>query len=253
MPRTTELGSLWFNGRPVDTDFHYDFSADVNRDTLYFGDSIPGKALAWAQKDSIWVCTQTVFRNVPWDGLDAAGYIFGRPVIIDGVPYLCRSLKVGTDEESPDEWDGILDALGDNEDLWNCKHSYFWGQENYRKTKKHTVRGYISPRYYGIVTGRDPGAVVGFRPVLEPLPDNIRDIESHYGKGIVVYGQEMGVYGRLKEATDYDLVLEISPAFHTPGMQWPKERSWCHLEGKGQIAVIDREAPIWITIPGKFK
>ena len=93
MAEIVNLGSLYLNGQPIDLGVEY------NGEVLSFGNTIPGKTIPFVKWGKLLVASQCVCINIRWDELNKAGYIFGRPVKIDGVPYLCRSLKVGEKKE----------------------------------------------------------------------------------------------------------------------------------------------------------
>lgn len=247
LPELIKMGSLYYGGKPVGPEESYDHDLFLTRRNFYLGDSNGGNPLTWAQADNMLVSTQILFRNISWNDLNSIGYIFGRPVIIDGKPYLCRSLKVGPENGGPSEWDHILDLLGDSEGFWHTKALYFWGQDKANSATRRVIRGYMSARNSGSATAELPNFFVGFRPVLTPLPPSIRNVESYCGKDIVVYGQEMDVYGTLKEVTDYDLVIEVGPDDRVLGTPRLEGQKWCRLENGGKVAIIDREAPIWVT------
>lgn len=247
MPELIKMGSLYYGGKPVGPEASYDHNLFLTRRTLYLGDSSGENPLTWVQADNMLVSTHILFRDVSWNDLNSIGYIFGRPVIIDGKPYLCRSLKVDSENGGPSEWDHILDLLGDSEGFWHTKALYFWGQDKANTATRRVIRGYMSARNSGSAKAELPNSLIGFRPVLTSLPPSIRNIESYCGKGIVVYGQEMDVCGTLKEVTDYDLVVEIGPDDRVPGTPRLVDQKWCHLEDGGKIAIINREAPIWVT------
>ena len=113
MAEIINLGSLRFNGKPKTPGVKY------NGETIAFGDTIPGMAIPFVKWGKLLVACQCVCIDVSWMDMKNTGYIFGRPIKIDGTLYLCRSLKAGEVEGAPNEWDDILDDLGDDNSLWS--------------------------------------------------------------------------------------------------------------------------------------
>ena len=122
-----KLGCLRFNGKPVSPGVRY------NMETISFGDTDPEKAISFVKWKNLLVADRCIFTSISWNDLNHSGLIFGRPVKIDGDPYICRSLRVGKEEGSSNEWDAILDDLEESDDLWHWDYIYFWGQENEKK------------------------------------------------------------------------------------------------------------------------
>ena len=126
MAEIVNLGSLYLNGQPKDPGVEY------NGEVFSFGNTDPERPIPFVRWGELLVASQCVCTNISWDELNKAGYIFGRPVKINGTPYICRSLKVGEMEGAPNEWDAILDDLEESDDLWHWDYIYFWA----RKMKK---------------------------------------------------------------------------------------------------------------------
>ena len=234
MAEIVNLGSLYLNGQPKDLGVEY------NGEVLSFGNTDSERAIPFVKWGELLVASQCVCSNIRWEQLNKAGYILGRPVKIDGVPYLCRSLKVGDENDVPNEWDSILDDLGEDDSLWHWGSGYFWGQETARHhASSRAVRGYHSARYwyYGNATGRGVG--VGFRPVLEPLPPEPLISDALIRADLKVYGSDTAIIGQLVEYTDYDLVM-VSNA----DLRLPQQCQWARRDGKHII--IDRTAVIWV-------
>lgn len=247
MPKLIKMGSLYYGGKPVGPEESYDHDLFLTRRNFYLGDSSGENTLTWVQVDNMLVSTHILFRNVSWNDLNSIGYIFGRPVIIDGKPYMCRSLKVGPESGGPSEWDHILDLLGDSEEFWHTNCRYFWGQDEASFATQRVVRGYMSARHIVSAPAEQPNSFVGFRPVLTSLPPSIRNVESYCGKNVVVYGQEMDVYGTLKEVSDYDLVIEVGTDDRVLGTLRQVGPKWYHLANGGKTAIINREASVWVA------
>lgn len=143
--------------------------------TLTFGNGVPGKELSWVRIGNILISAHTICTNISWNQLNDMGYIFGTNVSIEGMSFRCRSLKVGSQEGNPNEWDKVLDATGKDNSLWHWSDPYFWGQDTFESnTSYRVVRGHISARYWnGYLTAAFRDMAVGFRPILEILNTDI--------------------------------------------------------------------------------
>ena len=235
MAEIVNLGSLYLNGQPKDPGVEY------NGEVFSFGNTDPERPIPFVRWGELLVASQCVCTNISWDELNKAGYIFGRPVKINGTPYICRSLKVGEMEGAPNEWDAILDDLEESDDLWHWDYIYFWGQENEKNmASNRAVRGYLSARSWGIINATYRNARVGFRPVLEPLPPEPLVSEPLIGANLEIYGQGYMFDGKLVDFSDYDLI--ISP----PGGICSAEDKCGWASMVGDNVVIDRSAITWM-------
>ena len=228
------FGSLYLNGQPSELKRpspHMDIS---------LGDTVPGKAIHFVKWKDLWVASEIVCPGASWNDLEKNNYITGWPIRVDGVLYLCRSLKVGEESDVPNEWDSILDDLGEDDGLWHWSDGYFWGQETSRHlTSFRAVRGYHSARYWDSYEAAYWYVNVGFRPVLEPLPPAPLISDSLIGAGLKVCGPNAAIIGRLVEYTDYDLVMAPNA-----GLCLPRKCQWARRKGKRII--IDRTAVTWM-------
>ena len=235
MAEIVNLGSLYLNGQPKDPGVEY------NGEVFSFGNTDPERPIPFVRWGELLVASQCVCTNISWDELNKAGYIFGRPVKINGTPYICRSLKVGEMEGAPNEWDAILDDLEESDDLWHWDYIYFWGQENEKNmASNRAVRGYLSARSWGIINATYRNARVGFRPALEPLPPEPLVSEPLIGANLEIYGQGYMFDGKLVDFSDYDLI--ISP----PGGICSAEDKCGWASMVGDNVVIDRSAITWM-------
>ena len=228
------FGSLYLNGQPSELKRpspHMDIS---------LGDTVPGKAIHFVKWKDLWVASEIVCPGASWNDLEKNNYITGWPIRVDGVLYLCRSLKVGEESDVPNEWDSILDDLGEDDGLWHWSDGYFWGQETSRHlTSFRAVRGYTSARRWNYHSATVRNVDVGFRPVLEPLPPAPLISDSLIGAGLKVCGPNAAIIGRLVEYTDYDLVMAPNA-----GLCLPRKCQWARRKGKRII--IDRTAVTWM-------
>ena len=207
------FGSLYLNGRPSV------LNAKYGGGNISLGDTVPEEAIPFVKWKDLWVAGKAICLNASWDDLNKHNFITGHPIKIDGVPYLCRSLKVGEKENVPNEWDSILDDLGEDDNLWH------WG--------------YLSARIWYLNNATSRSVTVGFRPVLEPLPPEPLVSDTLIGADLKVYGPDAAIIGQLVEYTDYDLVIELSAQQPSP-----MERKWAGKDGKHII--IDRSAIVWV-------
>ena len=228
------FGTVYLDGQP------YFPGAESNGRVISFGDTVSEKAIPFVRWKSLWVASQCVCINISWEQLSKAGYIFGCPVKIDGTFYLCRSLEVGEEKGVSNEWDSILDDLGEDDGLWHWDDQYFWGQETSRKEASgRAVRGWVSARHWDGHDATYRYVNVGFRPILEPLAPEPLISDALIRADLKVYGPDTAIIGQLVEYTDYDLVM-VSNA----DLRLPQQCQWARRDGKHII--IDRTAVIWV-------
>lgn len=202
MANIIKLGSLFLDGRPVETGMQY-----VPSQTIEVGEMTPSKEIGWVAVNGLLIADQCLLTNVSWDDLDVQGLVFGKEVTVQGLRFKIRLLKVGSKEDVPNEWDAALDAVGEDDTLWHWDHKFFWGQEPVSgSVSRRADRGFTSARGWdwGLSSGR--GADLGFRPALEPLPTDPSAIR--HSQEALVIGRAGAVAGSLIDATAYDLVIQ---------------------------------------------
>ena len=202
MANIIKLGSLFLDGRPVETGMLY-----VPSQTIEVGEMTPSKEIGWVAVNGLLIADQCLLTNVSWDDLDVQGLVFGKEVTVQGLRFKIRLLKVGSKEDVPNEWDAALDAVGEDDTLWHWDHKFFWGQEPVSGSVSHrAIRGYTSARHWGWSDSSSRHALLGFRPALEPLPTDPSAIR--HSQEALVIGRAGAVAGSLIDATAYDLVIQ---------------------------------------------
>ena len=202
MANIIKLGSLFLDGRPVETGMQY-----VPSQTIEVGEMTPSKEIGWVAVNGLLIADQCLLTNVSWDDLDVQGLVFGKEVTVQGLRFKIRLLKVGSKEDVPNEWDAALDAVGEDDTLWHWDHKFFWGQEPVSGSVSHRVnRGYYSARHFSWLSSGSRLVCLGFRPALEPLPTDPSAIR--HSQEALVIGRAGAVAGSLIDATAYDLVIQ---------------------------------------------
>lgn len=202
MANIIKLGSLFLDGRPVETGMQY-----VPSQTIEVGEMTPSKEIGWVAVNGLLIADQCLLTNVSWDDLDVQGLVFGKEVTVQGLRFKIRLLKVGSKEDVPNEWDAALDAVGEDDTLWHWDHKFFWGQEPVSGSVSYRAnRGYYSARYWDWFDSSNRFANLGFRPALEPLPTDPSAIR--HSQEALVIGRAGAVAGSLIDATAYDLVIQ---------------------------------------------
>lgn len=140
-----------------------------------------GKALQWIEltkKDGtkLLICDRCLLVSVSWNNLNSAGLIFGKEVTIDGKKYKLRSLTGSTGAQGTNgagcnnEWDNLIDAVGESNDITHWQNMYSWCQETYyNNTSNRSIRGYDSARDDDYYNATNANSHIGWRPVLEIL------------------------------------------------------------------------------------
>lgn len=153
----------------------------VNTSNFTVGNTVAGKELQWiewtkADGTKMLVCDRGLIVNITWNSINAAGFITGKEITIDGQKYKMRSLTGSTGASGTNgkgcnnEWDQLLDAVGESNDLIHWSNMYSWCQEvYYSNSDGRSVRGYGSARNYYYYYATSTGANFAFRPALEVL------------------------------------------------------------------------------------
>lgn len=155
-----------------------------------------GKVLQWIELNKsdgtkLLVCDRCLVVSISWNNLNSAGLIFGKEVIIDGKKYKLRSLTGSTGASGTNgagcnnEWDNLIDAVGESNDITHWQNMYTWCQETYyNNTSNRSIRGYYSARLCGDGNATLAYAYVGWRPALEVLnaAPSISPASTEYGE-----------------------------------------------------------------------
>lgn len=227
-----KFGTMYEGGTPIKP------SSNVTGDLmLTLGDTVPGMEIRWLEYENLLVADRCVCTNISWNTLRETGILYGKPVKIDGKNYLCRSLKVGCVTGDSNEWDDILNVLGeDNKDL-HWLGVKFWGQETVRDDYTYGILrggGYARNRSVEPTYSRTAG---GFRPVLEPLGALASISEKLIGSTVKLWGpRKAAIEGRLVGLDDYDVTLDTLEIL-------PTSKKWGRLSG-GEIIISRAEIKV---------
>ena len=163
-------------------------------------------ALKWlvfeTETKRLLVADRMLMSRVSWADLDAAGYVFGRDITIDGKPWNIRLLTGGNapaddkmaGAKSPNEWDTLLPGNANDapsptkEDFaqplseqhrnsqhnadWQWFGAVRWVQDTCEgRLDGRVCRGYHGPLYFYENTIDHRHEDIGWRPVLETSRD----------------------------------------------------------------------------------
>lgn len=231
-----KFGSIYEAGQAMEPGF-------ICNDPVEFslGDTVPDRELQWVELNSgLLVADRCVCHDVSWDNLNNLGFIFGKFIRIDGKDYICRSLKVGTRNGLPNEWDDALNECGEADSLWHWNGQFFWGQEKPTKVSQREMlricRGWSAARGSSEHHYARGGESMGFRPVLEPLCSD--PLEVMVGSNIKVFGMGKETFeGKLIDCDGYDLEM-VCNSVVSRSCEWAKR--------KGKNAILSRNAIIGI-------
>lgn len=154
----------------------------TNTSNFTVGNTVAGKELQWiewtkADGTKMLVCDRGLIVGTTWNNINAAGFITGKEITIDGQKYKMRSLTGSNGSSGSygagcnNEWDQLLDAVGESNDLIHWNKMYSWCQEvYYYNSDCRSLRGYTSARSYnGGAYTESMTAGIAFRPALEIL------------------------------------------------------------------------------------
>lgn len=153
----------------------------VNTSNFTVGNTVAGKELQWiewtkADGTKMLVCDRGLIVNISWNSINAAGFITGKEITIDGQKYKMRSLTGSNGASGTygagcnNEWDQFLDTVGESNDLIHWNKMYSWCQEVwYNSSASRSVRGSSSARVYSYCNAASAHTDFAFRPALEVL------------------------------------------------------------------------------------
>ena len=153
----------------------------ANTSNFTVGNTASGKELQWIEwtksdGTKLLVCDRGLIVGITWNSINAAGFITGKEITIDGQKYKMRSLTGSTGASGTygagcnNEWDQFLDAVGESNDLIHWSNMYSWCQDVwYSNSGYRSVRGYSSARYCNNGDAAGAGTYIAFRPALEVL------------------------------------------------------------------------------------
>lgn len=207
------------------------------------GASVPQKLITWNRANKLLIAAEPILVDISYKQIDEVGYIKGKVINIDGHYYICRSLKLGKTEGADSEWKEALRVTDTSDKTWNWSKNYFWGQEEPDLYPGERVcSGFISHDLWGVTTP-EKFVGLGFRPVLEELPDSVQISDDLIGASINVYGTNGHVVGTLLDYTEYDMILRTNIA----DVHFPKYGAWVQQVADGEI-IVDRQSVNYIQI-----
>lgn len=178
------------------------------------GDTFEGREISWVKYKDLLVADRLICIDISWNKLNEFGFIFGTPVKIDGKYYLCRSLKLAG-KIGPSEWDDILDDTDDTDKTWHWSQGMSWGQAATGSVDERVVCGYSFARFRDKLKATYRSHNAGWRPVLEPLKIEIKNIEKVVGRKIsLLTASNDRISGNLVTVSDYDLVIKSGTILH---------------------------------------
>ena len=231
------FGSLYVNEIPADD------TRDARNCYFRIGDTCENRlySLPWIRVRGIWICDRTVATGIHLNKLDTRyRYLFGNVICIDTVPYLCRSLRVGSNIDEDNEWDMALDEVGEDDEIWHWSQAAFFGQERCQgNITKGVARGGRSPRNWRPIGHEIVDKELGVRPVLEPLAQVDKLSAGLVGQTVFACSGCDMVAGQLMDYTDYDLVLRPNTAIN--GL---RERDDWTMNGSAGLLFVRRDSMV---------
>jgi len=171
-----QFGQLYSNKTAIDVPKNPivggDIPAHIEGNELSIAEASGTETICWVKPDgmNLLIADRVLLTNISWNELSKHGFVLGKELVLDNRRYRCRLLQVGTAWDETNEWDTVLDATSESNDLWHWEHSYFWGQDVAAVNKSlRAVRGYSSARYWTYTSHVSKNIFDGFRPVLEIL------------------------------------------------------------------------------------
>ena len=216
------IGSLYLDGHPYPIGERY-----RNFQPISIGNSVSGQEISWVVANGLLIADRSLLTCISWEDLFENHLIFGQKITVDGYSFQLRLLKVGENDNDPNEWDAALDAVGDDShDLWHWGKGYFWGQEGSLEGEFPLCpcRGYNSARYRENIGAFRQYALAGYRPVLEPVCSNPNELTP--GREMFIWIVQKLIRGCAEEVTDYDFVLPAGPEINADALDVGPFGAW---------------------------
>lgn len=230
------FGSVLLSGRRVAEDHPFE-EGDTE---ISFGDTqADDEGLGWIKVGNTFWGDRILLPGVKKIDLEAQGYVRGRVVKIDGRKYICRLPYIGTKNGDESEWKDAVAATTEDDAVWHWNRQYFWGQDTHG-TASSWVCGYIGPLNHDVYAKDVRSLHIGFRPVLEPLPESLQFDGSLIRKPVTLYLPDAVLLCNVRSLTDYDL-------FVVPDKNDAELGAWGVRISESELAV-NREDIVCLTI-----
>ena len=255
-----KMGSMYFGNDLAKLGDKYPGQGEIS-----FGNSVEDSIISWVPVNSVLIADRVLCNSISWNDLLKMGYIWGTPVRIDGKAYLCRVLKKEEKENKVCEWSDSMTRVGSDAFIWHWGGIYSFSQDTFETSDLARLNDTVTCRGYG---GKFAFAWAwanidlrskdfGFRPVLVPLPEEITLVdESLIGSHVKVFSNMGWITSRVKDFTDYDLVLDgivdAEPMRDNADplegwVSWPGERDSIVDISKTEI-FVDRSSIIYMHL-----
>lgn len=161
---------------PITPDVSGDIPKYDAKSTISIGAAVSKSTITWVKPHdaNLFVADRVLLVNVTWEELEKNGFILGKEIVIDGQRFRCRLLQVGTDDDTPNEWDRVLTMTGDADALWHWGCIFFWGTDALPDVGLCSNRGWLKARHRTLNGSSFRSLGTGFRPALDPIgPDDV--------------------------------------------------------------------------------
>lgn len=220
----------------------YDSGAEIR-----FKNSVQGGSLLpWFKCGNQWVSTNVYCLNITHKELSSMDYLYGRPVRIDGTPYICHCPSLETRKNGTTEWVEFLKAAGGSQAELDWPLHGFWGRGSDSDGEFVTLPRVGNPCYRVSRRNTWRASDVGFRPVLSPLAAEPVISNALVGTELVVYHGLTALSGKLIAFSDYDLILSRE-LYHFDKTIYGE---FANTQPDGTI-VVDRSALDYLQVEGK--
>lgn len=174
-----KFGALFQGNQPQHIPIMPNIGGDIPdydmKSTISIGAAVSQNTIAWVKPHgaNLFVADRVLLVNVTWEELEKNGFILGKEIVIEGQRFRCRLLQVGTDDDTPNEWDRVLTMTGDADTLWHWRCIFFWGADALPDVGLCSNCGWLKARHRTLDGPSFRSVGTGFRPALDPIgPDS---------------------------------------------------------------------------------
>lgn len=210
--KKVKMGSMYFGNNLAKLGGKYPGQGEIS-----FVNSVEGIVISWVPVNGVLIADRVLCNAISWNDLLKMGYIWGIPVRIDGKAYLCRVLEREDEDNQSCEWSDAIGKVGSDAFIWHWGGICAFSQDTIETSDEARLNYTVTCRGYGGKSAftwewaniDQRSKDFGFRPVLVPLPEEITLVdESLIGSHVKVFSNMGWITSRVKDFTDYDLVLD---------------------------------------------
>lgn len=204
MDSTILLGSVYIDGNPVYPTTRYNRNL---HHTITLGDSDAAVMIPWVLVRGVLISTWNLITEISWDELFQQKLISGSTILVDGFKFVIRVPSANSPIRPGDpypEWTTAMSIQDGDNVLWHWKGTGSWCQEWFPLGGRGILMGGTAAKAHQAIPSNTTENC-GWRPVLVPIGEQMT---FKTGTEVFLWGAGGCIRGRVKDITQYDILLE---------------------------------------------